>query len=640
MPDTLSNSSPEPTFTRLDQPQLLAAETAASSAFQREANRGPSYLGLAVDSVTSPFVSDADTQSQVRMYGSNFVKAAALFLRGRLGLAGTIGSYALDQMRPGDSATEQITDLALGSTKGVAMRGVFGKLGSMQLDFATKGMVLGTSSRMVDVGLNRHTFTDGQGNFSFTDGLANVRKQAFDPVALTADVVTFGIAHGAFRGANSLSGRALERSPMLSTMLTGTTFGASTGGYHEIARQRAAGEELDIGKIAKHALIQGGLDTIAAVPGGMQARAATRIVDLTQTRQIESDLGLRTASATTAESISLRRATAAYETTRSLPETMKQVLDRTSGPKPFGDFEPTTRFVENLYRQAQPHERVRLIEQLRDTVMQPIHPGQDGKAALAFDTAAQIAKVDPTTVRTLFFEPVQRALENGHHGFNWQQFVASEAAILEYAGRMEPGVIRSPELKMRTNHKLDVVTQERFRTDAEAALRDSNALNNAMGSGVLGRLFPQIFGFHGEGGIVGRPQNSGHQFTLDQHTVKVLENVRRNPEFVKLSQKEQTDVLWAALLHDVGKRPLEIHPGHEKISAGMGWGVLETLGYSTQRIQRITNLVSEHQQLSYLPDPQHLRMMEDPTVVDYFANKYKHGPALKQLRILNEADIR
>lgn len=795
---------------RLDQQK---AQSEPRTRFHEELNHKPSYLGAVVDSLAAPFVSDQKTLSEVELYGTNFIKSATLFLRGRLGVAGTLASYALDQMRPGDSAATQLADGTLGSAKGLAMRGVFNKLGTTQVDFATKGIMLGTTSRLADSALSRQTYLDEKGQFSFGDGLGRIKDTAFNPAALTADVVTFGIAHGAFRGGNLLSNGALERSPLASTILTGTTFGASSGAYTEINRQKQNGEQLDIGKIAQRALIQGGLDSIAAIPGGMQARTAavneggfkTRVKDLQDSFRLEQELGLRdaraisratdgagknlfseitsaarsgdpvalkfvmaqvrpeemphltnqiiattsggdrqqllssmrmytlaqmptehavqaardiltqTAQLPTAElgaarimwdglpkgmqgEADLRTAVAqqmapqdlarivfgdhakvfsaaqelattnpdvvreaakampyseldghtqpiltglvAFKNTRSVDQTVTHILEKTGGEKTPGEYAPAAQFVEHLYKQANPQEQTRTLTALRDSALMPVQPGNEARTAMAIDMAAHLAKVDPLKVNEQFFKPVQSALNSGENGFHWQQFVSSEANILRYLGKLEPTQLHGPELKLRGQQGIDTHEQTRVRTNVEQALRDPNKLEQMLGEGELGTLFPAVFGYHGDGGIVGRPQHSGHEFSLDTHTVMVLDNARHNPRFAKLSEKDQTNVLWAALLHDVGKRANEIHPAHEPISAAIGWGVLETLGYSAQRIQRITNLVSDHQLMSYLPDPHHFSMLNDPAVRDQLATRYQHSPAVEQLHILNESDIR
>src|SRR5262249_28072992 len=80
-----------------------------------------------------------------------------------------------------------------------------------------------------------------------------------------------GAAHGLLRGANSATLGRIDKSPLLTTILTGTTFGLSSGATSEILRQNATGEQFDLSKIVKRSLIQGALDTAAAAPGGVQA---------------------------------------------------------------------------------------------------------------------------------------------------------------------------------------------------------------------------------------------------------------------------------------------------------------------------------------------------------------------------------
>ncbi|HEY9871235.1 MAG TPA: hypothetical protein V6D08_18890 [Candidatus Obscuribacterales bacterium] len=217
------------------------------------------------------------TQDQVSGYGAGFLKTAALFMRGRLGLAGTIALYGLDQLRPADDWKTQLADFSLGGLKGAGMRGVFHVLGQKNVGIAAKGVGLGVSSRVLDLGLSRQTYLSADGSYSLGSGLGNVVRGSLDKSALVSDVVIFGAAHGLLKGANNLTGDAIKRSPFASTVLTGTTFGLSSGAWSELERQRRAGEEFDLGKIVKSSLIQGALDTAAATAGGIQASRAARM---------------------------------------------------------------------------------------------------------------------------------------------------------------------------------------------------------------------------------------------------------------------------------------------------------------------------------------------------------------------------
>src|SRR5262249_15558882 len=214
-------------------------------------------------------------------YASGFLKTAGLFLRGRIGLAGTVAIYALDQMNPSDSAGTQLLDGGLGGLKGGLLKGAFNYLGAKEVSIPLKGVGLGMASRILETGLTRSTYLDKQtGDFQLTAGLASIAHTTLNKQALFADAAIFTVAHGLVKGADNLTHGTIEKSAFLKTALTGTTFGMSSGAASEIMRQQAAGEQFDISKITKRALIQGALDTVAAAPGSMQAgNLQTRIAN-------------------------------------------------------------------------------------------------------------------------------------------------------------------------------------------------------------------------------------------------------------------------------------------------------------------------------------------------------------------------
>src|SRR5262249_54969332 len=217
------------------------------------------------------------TQDEIGTYGTGFVKTAALFLRGKLGLATTFGLYALDQMKPSDPWQNQLEDAGWGSTKGLALRGTLNLLGKAEAGIAAKGVAMGVSSRLLELGLNRETYVDARtGERDWLTGLRNVTLAATNKEALASDIVTLAVAHGAFTTTNRLTGNALAKSPFMSNVLTGSTFGLSSGMTGEIMRQKGAGEQIDIERILKRGAMQGLLDGLAAAPGGFQADAGMR----------------------------------------------------------------------------------------------------------------------------------------------------------------------------------------------------------------------------------------------------------------------------------------------------------------------------------------------------------------------------
>lgn len=207
-------------------------------------------------------------KDELTRYGGGFAKAAALFSRGRIGAAATIGLHGMDQARCGDSTLANFADLTLGGTKGATMRLVFDKVGHAPIGPASKGIILGLANTTLESGLSRQQYIDettgGLTKNSFGRGLLHSTLTAVDPQARAIDGAIFVAGHGMFKGINSTTGGALERSKLLSTMFTGGTFGVSSGAAGELLRQQHDKERFDPAKIAVRGLLQGSVDSLAA----------------------------------------------------------------------------------------------------------------------------------------------------------------------------------------------------------------------------------------------------------------------------------------------------------------------------------------------------------------------------------------
>jgi len=212
------------------------------------------------------------SQDSIAGYATGALKTAGMFLGGKLGFWGTAAIYAIDQMCPEDSASTQAFDGVLGFAKGALLKKSFDKIGAWEVGPLAKGVALGFTARSIDLGLTRQTyFNQTTGKYSAAAGLKNIALPGAESVLV--DGAVYWLAHGALGELSTASGGAIEKSPLWKTMLTGTTFGISSGSLGEIARQREAGEAFDLGKVAKQALIHGTIDTFAAAPGGLRARA-------------------------------------------------------------------------------------------------------------------------------------------------------------------------------------------------------------------------------------------------------------------------------------------------------------------------------------------------------------------------------
>lgn len=213
------------------------------------------------------------TQNTISGVASSIAKVAPLFMQGRIGWIGTIAANALEQMNPHDSFRAQLCDGALGGTKGALMKGTFALIPNTVPSYA-KGAILGSSSRLLESGLNRNTYIDSEGKVSLATGLSRTVSAAFSPGAVAVDAATFAISGIAVTGINAVTRQLIPNSPILSAITTSSTMGFSTGASTELFRQRATGETTDVSKIFGSGLLSAFINGVAAIPGGIQSQMA------------------------------------------------------------------------------------------------------------------------------------------------------------------------------------------------------------------------------------------------------------------------------------------------------------------------------------------------------------------------------
>lgn len=185
----------------------------------------------------------------------------------------------------------------------------------------------------------------------------------------------------------------------------------------------------------------------------------------------------------------------------------------------------------------------------------------------------------------------------------------------------------------KTNHAffLKILQSERF------AVRALDYMNRL---GILGRYLPNF------GQIIGQMQyDLFHQFTVDQHTIKVLENLHHfsraryaheNPLCSRLMTSfDRKWVLYvAALFHDIAKGR---GGDHSKLGMIDAKQFCIQHGMNEQDTELVVFLVKEHLSLSTFAQKKDL---SDPDVINAFASIVKDERHLTALYLLTVADIR
>lgn len=222
----------------------------------------------------------SDFRENAKDYLKEGFKTAAMFMRGKTGLVGTIATHALDEWKPSDQK-HQLIDLTLGASKGAALTYIFRKTAMVDpaikflpnaLNVPLQAAKLGLYTRIPSVGLSRSTWLDENDKF---DGARTGNILIANTASIGTDIAAGVATHGLLIGANRITGNAVYKSPMLSTVLTGSGYGMSNGAATEILRQQDNHQTFDLrnfdyGKILQSAVIQGAVDSVAAIPGGYQ----------------------------------------------------------------------------------------------------------------------------------------------------------------------------------------------------------------------------------------------------------------------------------------------------------------------------------------------------------------------------------
>jgi hypothetical protein len=262
---------------------LLHGGPARAEAEAAEAHR--TLLNEAVHAaVGTVWAGDSATRREVEGYATQFVKAVPLFVGAKWGTLAASAAFGLDEVKTGDSFGMQAAELGAGMTKGYLTKRAFDVLGSKDWNFAKKGMAMGASSRLLDVGLTPGSYVDADGHFDLGEGARRAVMNAGDAKALGVDVLTFGVAR-AIPGAFGQG--AMGRNGLLASSLTGATFGFTSGTLGELQRELHNGEAMDYSKLLKAGSIQAGLMGAAA---GLGYKLTPQSAEITQQQKWRDQL--------------------------------------------------------------------------------------------------------------------------------------------------------------------------------------------------------------------------------------------------------------------------------------------------------------------------------------------------------------
>jgi len=166
-----------------------------------------------------------------------------------------------------------------------------------------------------------------------------------------------------------------------------------------------------------------------------------------------------------------------------------------------------------------------------------------------------------------------------------------------------------------------------------------DALGEMLENGSLVQLIPELKG------ILNRIQyDEYHVYPVDKHSLRTVQTIRTfgTDQDVTGCQlcgsiwkdlKYQKRLLWAALLHDIGKGVAEAD--HAQTGAQIARGIMEDLGYSQADAETVSFLVANHLLLMKTATRRDIHDEETAITVARIVNKVSH---LQMLFLLSVAD--
>lgn len=287
----------------------------------------------------------------------------------------------------------------------------------------------------------------------------------------------------------------------------------------------------------------------------------------------------------------------------------KALTSPVEGLNPYHD-KVSFKLIEELAAASSRVERQNFI---KENLQQAVSGSSEALPA-RIEAAVRAASGDVQLMADLAAQMKNQLSEQSGNSYQRRMEINAELGRLSRQEKIPTIDILDPRMKAV---ELPVELSTRLRNSSEQALLDGK-FESLLAQGELAKSLPDAV-------------SSQSKLALD-----LVVEVRRNPEFANLSPKDQVNLLWASLLSRVGDKPAVIASGHDMSSANIASGILRSLNYPPERIQRINALISRQ---SDTAAGQSAQLRNAERAMDA-AIAMRHPSALKQLQIMNEANAR
>lgn len=234
--------------------------------------------------------SQSQTRNEVERYTTELVEKVPLFLGGWTGTIASAATYALAEVKTNDSGSMKLLEALEGGIKGGLTQYSYAHFGAKNWGFITKGLTLGATSELLDVGLTPSNYYSKDGQLDMLGGIRHAIDNPGFLGGIGINVATLGLAP---KLGGMFSSDLLAKNPYLATHLTNGLFGFTSGSLSELYTEYQKGGHIDPLSILTRGAAEGAT-TFVAGSVGMRVNHLADLAPASNSHQIEHEPGSQT----------------------------------------------------------------------------------------------------------------------------------------------------------------------------------------------------------------------------------------------------------------------------------------------------------------------------------------------------------
>lgn len=219
--------------------------------------------------------------------------------------------------------------------------------------------------------------------------------------------------------------------------------------------------------------------------------------------------------------------------------------------------------------------------------------------------------------------------------------------VMDYYGfEIENGVLKGYPINLNNGDKLAEIDSKKTKKVVEnirplvVEFSEKNPIKIKNGSADFEKDLNDILqGLPEFRPMIGKVQHETHAYTLDKHTLKVLQGVVSNPKFQNLSTEDKKILSIASLLHDITKTEGVRDLAHPMESAFDAFYIIQKMNLPEEQQLKIYELIKSHNWLDRLNNPKNTPEMVQQIAQD-IAFDSRHTNTFELAKILCEADMK